>query len=289
MRHLGLMSLAALLALAGVQGLSAGRARAAAASEALDPRLDAVAAQVTRLYGDVQWEQGIVVHVVDGDTADIMVSKRRTERVRLNEIDAPEQGAPWSKKSKQVLSDLILGRPVHVAITDWDRDARAVGRIYVPGDNGAPLVDVSREMLERGAAWYFGKFGKDRRLRNVETAARKSQTGLWSLPVRDQIPPWEWRKMPKEARHQHRAPTPGQAPGFLESPSEGSLQVNINTASAAELASLPGIGPSLAQLIILGRPYSTVDELDRVRGIGPSLVASLRPLIHVDGETKPLE
>ena len=84
----------------------------------------------------------------------------------------------------------------------------------------------------------------------------------------------------------------GSAPGSLPAsigPGEGDLIVNINTASAKELERLPGIGPSLAWLIVAGRPYRTVDELDRVRGIGPGLIQSLRPLVSADGETRKVD
>jgi competence protein ComEA len=68
---------------------------------------------------------------------------------------------------------------------------------------------------------------------------------------------------------------------------EGSLvvNVNVNTASAHDLQSLPGIGPALARRIIGGRPYATVDELARVRGISPSMVQGLGSLVAVEGET----
>jgi competence ComEA-like helix-hairpin-helix protein len=78
------------------------------------------------------------------------------------------------------------------------------------------------------------------------------------------------------------------AKGLFQSngPIEGSLVVNVNTASAKELQSLPGIGPALAQLIIQGRPYGSVGDIERVRGIGPSLVESLRPLLTTNGDTE---
>ena len=59
--------------------------------------------------------------------------------------------------------------------------------------------------------------------------------------------------------------------------------LNINTASAAELESLPGIGPALSQRIVEDRqangPFQSIEELDRVRGIGPALLEKLRPYI----------
>lgn len=58
----------------------------------------------------------------------------------------------------------------------------------------------------------------------------------------------------------------------------GSL-INVNTATSAELESLPAIGPAKAQAIITNRPYATVDELDRVPGIGPATLDQIRPLV----------
>lgn len=172
--------------------------------EQSDPRVDATVERMHRVYDEVQWEVGEIVGIVDGDTADIRIGKRRLERLRLNEIDAPERGAPWSKKSKQLLSDLIFGKEVMIAITDWDRDDRAVARIFVWSDDGTQIVDVSQQMIAQGAAWYFEKFSKDRALRAAEASARRAGLGVWTIPDEHRIPPWEWRKLSKAERDLHR-------------------------------------------------------------------------------------
>ena len=58
--------------------------------------------------------------------------------------------------------------------------------------------------------------------------------------------------------------------------------VNINQATQAELETLPGIGPVLAQRIVAGRPYDRVDDLLRVFGIGPKTYEQFKDYITVD-------
>jgi competence protein ComEA len=60
----------------------------------------------------------------------------------------------------------------------------------------------------------------------------------------------------------------------------GGGPVNLNAATASDFDSLPGIGPVLAQRIVDYRqqqgPFTSIDQLDDVPGIGPSLFAQLR-------------
>ena len=61
--------------------------------------------------------------------------------------------------------------------------------------------------------------------------------------------------------------------------------IDLNTAPAEHLELLPGVGTSLAAAIDADRrdngPFGSVEALDRVRGIGPALLARLRPHVVV--------
>jgi competence ComEA-like helix-hairpin-helix protein len=58
-------------------------------------------------------------------------------------------------------------------------------------------------------------------------------------------------------------------------------RISINTATQAELEALPGVGPVIARRIIEGRPYRSVEELERVKGIGKKRLDEFRSLVTV--------
>jgi competence protein ComEA len=60
---------------------------------------------------------------------------------------------------------------------------------------------------------------------------------------------------------------------------EGDGRVDLNTASERLLTTLPGVGPATAARIIAARPFHRVDDLLRVRGIGPRRLEALRPRV----------
>lgn len=64
-----------------------------------------------------------------------------------------------------------------------------------------------------------------------------------------------------------------------------SFVVNVNTATAQQLAYLPGVGPKLAEAIIGARPIADSAALDNVKGIGPKKLAAMLPCVTFEGET----
>ena len=78
---------------------------------------------------------------------------------------------------------------------------------------------------------------------------------------------------------------PGGAGTSTSGVPPGNGVINVNTATASQLESLPGVGPVLAGRIITWREtngvFPSVETLGEVAGIGPVLLENLRPLVTV--------
>jgi competence protein ComEA len=64
-------------------------------------------------------------------------------------------------------------------------------------------------------------------------------------------------------------------------PQSNAKKVNLNTATQAELETLKGIGPALAQKIIAARPFKTVADLKNVSGISQATYDEIKGLVTV--------
>jgi competence protein ComEA len=101
------------------------------------------------------------------------------------------------------------------------------------------------------------------------------RVGLTSLPRSAELPP-----SPGPAA----APAPRPTPTASKKIQPGEPPINVNAATADELQRLPAVGPVTAQNIIAARtakPFETVNDLDKVKGIGPKTLEKLRPFVVV--------
>jgi DNA uptake protein ComE-like DNA-binding protein len=125
-------------------------------------------------------------------------------------------------------------------------------------------------------------------LSSAFTAALKKEraTRLANATPRVQLHRATTSETPLELHHPTATETPLQN---VLAPGNGSLIVNINTASVQELESLPNIASARAELIIAHRPYTSVDELSQVRGVTPRVIDQLRPFVKTDGATEKIK
>lgn len=133
---------------------------------------------------------GAVIRVLDGDTADVQLDSGPI-RVRFHGVDAPEKSQPLGKAAGAHLATMIQGRVVQVLPVDQDAYDRIVGVLYLGETN------VNAEMVRTGYAWayrkYLGALAGDADYCRLEDQAREAGFGLWSLPVNERLPPWEYR------------------------------------------------------------------------------------------------
>lgn len=91
----------------------------------------------------------------------------------------------------------------------------------------------------------------------------------------------------RKARELTHTPPPSQDPPARALPTEGE-KININSALASEFQRIEGIGERKARSIVEDReangPFRSVDDLDRVKGIGKATVDKFRPFVTVGNE-----
>ena len=126
--------------------------------------------------GVTQVLPGVVVGIVDGDTADVRLESGMI-RIRLHGIDAPEMGQPYGSTARTGLSDLVYGKNVLVEPYEQDRYDRLVARIWF-GER-----DINAEMIKSGFAWVYRRYAEDPRYCAYEKGARDLRQGLWQVAV----------------------------------------------------------------------------------------------------------
>jgi endonuclease YncB( thermonuclease family) len=130
---------------------------------------------------------GRFVRAIDGDTFEAKVQGVVMD-FRLAEADAPEKDQPYGDISMEELSSLIKHRDLVLVPIDTDRYGRTVVFVW----SGSTCVN--KEMVRRGAAWFYDEFSQSNVLHLIEDNARDAKRGLWRLPLNQRTEPWVWRQ-----------------------------------------------------------------------------------------------
>jgi len=169
------------------------------------------------------------------------------------QADANNQMAPQAEIQNPVLAKLVIdikGEVKRPGVYELDEGSRVIDAINLAGgvtDQGVTTTINLAEKLQDGMVIY--------------------------IPSQKEL---EKGNVP-----QLTSPTSGSVEGNNSS----SALVNINKATASELTSLPGIGPSKAEAIIKHRekhgPFKKKEDLLKVSGIGPKLFERVKDLIEL--------
>jgi len=210
-------------------------------------------------------------------------AQRVREQARYFGLTSAERIIHFGNEAKTFVEH-VLDKPFTVYTAFASALGRsAKGRVYAfittaDGDDLASLL------VQNGLARTHGMGRKTpngiprnemiERLRDLETSAMLKRVGIWSESNPDRIAELRAKQRSEERKLQeikNQATKAKSSQGLLD----------LNTATEKELQSIKGISPILAKRIIAGRPYKTVDDLLKVKGIGPKKLEKIRAYVVV--------
>lgn len=206
---------------------------------------------------------GVIVGVIIAVVAMVLARPIRPAAI---EIIPPEPTAPLpTAEPLQTQGPMLTATP-------------GVLYVYVTGAVSVPDVyELPEGSLVKDAIVAAGGFTAEADQVAVNQALRLRNEDHIHVPVVG-----ETAETPPLSRSESVEIDPEESGGI----SAGDL-ININTATLAELETLPGIGPSLGQNIIDYReangPFETIEDIMKVSGIGEAKFRAIRDLITVGG------
>jgi competence protein ComEA len=249
----------------------------------------------------------------DGDSFAVQAGERRLN-VRLYFVDCPESAVSTDADAKRVreqarhfgIADPVkvlafgreaaqftaqaLARPFTVHTSFADAMGRTPGgRVYgfVTTADGRDLASL---LVEHGFARAHGvrratpdgtpADEMQKRLADLEQQAMLNRAGIWAAADPNEIA--RLRALQRE-EDRELSELRTRLGGGLPEPHS----IDLNTATSSQLQAISGIGPVLASAIISNRPYASVDDLLRVKGIGPRLMERIRPYVVVTQNGEP--
>lgn len=179
----------------------------------------------------------------------------------------PDSTYYYSEEATKKLKELTKGKKLRIMGGDGETPIHKWGKYhaYVIADDGNQKINVNYEMLRSGYGdyneYYFQPEDSVVKFRKAVAYAKENKLGMWAEP--DKV-------------------------GTIIQTSDAAFveqlfPLNINTATQKELEFLPTVGPGRAKIILEYRDkkggFKKVEELERIKGIGPATIEKLRPLL----------
>ncbi len=208
--------------------------------------------------------------------------RRLREQTRYFGLSEGQQTLGFGRQAKAFV-EKALSRPftVHTAFANALGRSKK-GRVYAFVTTAAG-EDLAMLLVKAGLARTHGvgrktPEGSSRKerfkiLHDLEAAAMLKGAGIWAESDPEQIVAYR-----AEQRREERELAAFQDQTQNKQREE---KIDLNDANAEMLESLKGIGPGLSKRIIAGRPYQSVDDLIKVKGIGKKTLEKLRPFLVI--------
>jgi competence ComEA-like helix-hairpin-helix protein len=204
----------------------------------------------------LRWGWGTLRPPAHIEGADVLPTLTAESRSRLE--DAKERARPLAPGERL--------DPDHATAVELDR---------LPGVGPGIAADMVREREAHGP------------YRTPEALTRVR--GIGPATLQKLLPHLRFGSSPVEgpvSSDVRRPPAASSATPRRTAPGDTLQLVDLNSADEATLETLPGVGPALARRILEARkerPFRSVDDLTRVRGIGPATLRRLRGRVRVHG------
>jgi len=198
----------------------------------------------------------------------------------------PEADVLAAGKRAQTHTHAFL-RGEFTVITQWADARRGKQLRYFGLVHNKSGEMLSESLVQHGLARIYGMPTKGRwpngvmprthlsRLKQYERNAQRSLTGVWGDATGShQLA--GLNALSSDIENRNAPATPASTNPIVVSTASRTGKLILNTASAEELESLPGIGPALATSIIAARPIATIDDLAKIAGITLNKIDAFR-------------
>ena len=229
----------------------------------------------------------------DGDSFLVQFPTGQQFRVRLYYVDTPETSSSWESDVRRIRTQQRhFGLPESSLVVQYGRDATVftkeqlqqpftvytafadalgrsrVKRIYSFVET-ARHEDLATLLVKNGFARAYGVgretphgISRDEmkaRLEDLEAAAMLRNVGIW-----EQSDPERLGELRAQQREEDKDISSIRKGVKIEHYAE---MIPVNSCTMADLQSIHGIGPALAERIVAGRPYKELNDLRTVRGV----------------------